>query len=192
MLLLFICRYCTLHYVYLFLFWRYTIIWCSCKKNFSLLFSVLKLHFFFLVLLHWLDPPAQWWIEVISSILISFLTLVVNVSKVALVSMMLATGWQLPFLMSSDGIFTTRTLLQCLCVPLLQLYLTLCNSMDHSPPGSSVHGILQAILEWVTMPFSKGSSQPRSQTCNSYVSGTAGDSLPLGHQGSPKLLQGKA
>ena len=34
--------------------------------------------------------------------------------------------------------------------------------MDQSPPGSSVHGILQArILEWVAMPFSRGSSQPR-------------------------------
>ena len=34
--------------------------------------------------------------------------------------------------------------------------------MDCSPPGSSVPGILQArILEWVAMPFSRGSSQPR-------------------------------
>ena len=34
--------------------------------------------------------------------------------------------------------------------------------MDHSPPGSSVHGILQArILEWVAMPSLRGSSQPR-------------------------------
>ena len=34
--------------------------------------------------------------------------------------------------------------------------------MDHIPPGSSVHGILQArILEWVAIPFSGGSSQPR-------------------------------
>ena len=41
----------------------------------------------------------------------------------------------------------------------------LCNPMDCSPPGSSVHGILQAtILEWVTMPLSRGSSQPRDQT----------------------------
>ena len=39
---------------------------------------------------------------------------------------------------------------------------TLCNPMNCSLPGSSVHGILQAwILEWVAMPFSKGSSQPR-------------------------------
>ena len=38
---------------------------------------------------------------------------------------------------------------------LLQLCPTLCDPMDHSPPGSSVHGILQArILEWVAMPSS--------------------------------------
>ena len=36
---------------------------------------------------------------------------------------------------------------------------TFCNSMDWGPPGSSVRGILQArILEWVAMPFSRGSS----------------------------------
>ena len=40
--------------------------------------------------------------------------------------------------------------------------LTLYNPTDYSPPGSSVHGILQArILEWVAMPSSRGSSQPR-------------------------------
>ena len=37
---------------------------------------------------------------------------------------------------------------------------TLCNPMDYSSPGSSVHGILQArILVWVAIPFSRGSSQ---------------------------------
>ena len=42
---------------------------------------------------------------------------------------------------------------------------TLCGPMDCSPPGSSVHGILQArILEWGAVPFSRGSSQPRDQT----------------------------
>ena len=46
-----------------------------------------------------------------------------------------------------------------------------CDPMDCSPPGSSVHGILQArILEWVAIPFSRGSSQPRDQTCDSYIS----------------------
>ena len=42
---------------------------------------------------------------------------------------------------------------------------TLCHPMDCSPPGSSVHGILQArILEWVAIPFLRGSSWPRDQT----------------------------
>ena len=52
---------------------------------------------------------------------------------------------------------------------------TLCDPMDRSPPGSSVHGIPQArILEWVAMHFSRGSSQPRDWTL---VSCTAGNSL---------------
>ena len=39
-----------------------------------------------------------------------------------------------------------------------------CDPTDCSLPGSSVHGILQArILEWIAMPFSRGSSQPRDQ-----------------------------
>ena len=43
--------------------------------------------------------------------------------------------------------------------------------MDCSPPGSSVHGIFQGrILEWVAMPYSRGSSQPRDRTRISYTS----------------------
>ena len=39
---------------------------------------------------------------------------------------------------------------------------TLCDSVDHSPPGSSVHGIFLArILEWVAISSSRGSSRPR-------------------------------
>ena len=42
---------------------------------------------------------------------------------------------------------------------------TLCDPMDGSLPGSTVHGILQArILEWAAISFSRGSSQPRDQT----------------------------
>ena len=55
----------------------------------------------------------------------------------------------------------------------LQLYLTLCNSMDYSLIASSVHGILKArLLKWVAMLSSRGSSQPRDETCVSYVSCT--------------------
>ena len=46
----------------------------------------------------------------------------------------------------------------------LQSCLTLCDPMDWSPPGSSVHGMLQArILEWVAISSSRGSSQPRDR-----------------------------
>ena len=49
---------------------------------------------------------------------------------------------------------------------------TLCDSMDCSPPGSSVHRILQArILEWLAIPFSRVSSQPRDRTWISCVAG---------------------
>ena len=52
-----------------------------------------------------------------------------------------------------------------------QLCLTLCDPVDCTPPGSSVHGILQArIPEWVAMPSSRGSSPPRNRTWVSYVS----------------------
>ena len=45
--------------------------------------------------------------------------------------------------------------------------------MDCRPPGSSVHWVLQArILDWVAMPFSRGSVWPRVRTCISYVSCT--------------------
>ena len=46
-----------------------------------------------------------------------------------------------------------------------QSRLTLCDALDCRPPGSSVHGILQArIPEWAAIPFSRGSSPPRDQT----------------------------
>ena len=51
---------------------------------------------------------------------------------------------------------------ECVRAKSLQLGPTLCDSMDCSPSGSSVQGILQArILEWVVMPSCKGSSQSR-------------------------------
>ena len=51
-----------------------------------------------------------------------------------------------------------------------QLCLTLCDPMVCSPPGSSAHGNLQArTLEWVAMPFSRGSSWPMNQTHVSFI-----------------------
>ena len=53
-----------------------------------------------------------------------------------------------------------------------QLCPTLCDPVDCSLPGSSLHGILQArIVEWVTISFSKASSQPRDRTRVSHIIG---------------------
>ena len=52
---------------------------------------------------------------------------------------------------SSDLVLT-----MCVCMLVTHSCLTLCDSMDCSPPGYSVHGILQErVLEWVAMPFSR-------------------------------------
>ena len=53
-----------------------------------------------------------------------------------------------------------------------QSRLTLCDPMDCSPAGSSVHGIFQTrMLEWVAISFSRGSSQPRERTQVSRIAG---------------------
>ena len=73
----------------------------------------------------------------------------------------------LRILIPRDGSRYTASIIR----ELLQSFLTLCNPMDCSTPGSSVHDILQArILEWVAMLSSRGSSQPEDQTHVSYVS----------------------
>ena len=57
------------------------------------------------------------------------------------------------------------------CVLVSEPCLTLCDPMDSSTSGSSVHGFLQArILEWVAIPFSRGSSQPGDGT-QAYIAG---------------------
>ena len=58
------------------------------------------------------------------------------------------------------------------CVLVSQLCLALCDPTDCSPPGFSVHVILQArILEWTAFPFSRGSSQPRDHSLVSCIAG---------------------
>ena len=74
---------------------------------------------------------------------------------------------------AADGTLWLSYFPWCVHAKLLQLCLTLYNSTDCSPPGSSVQGVLQArILEWVAIPSSKGSSQPRDQihvSCGSCI-----------------------
>ena len=74
----------------------------------------------------------------------------------------------------------------CMRAQSLQSCLTLCNPMDCSWPGSSVHGILQArIQEWVAMPSSRGYFQPMDQTMSLVAPAWQTDSLLLSHHGSP-------
>ena len=85
-------------------------------------------------------------------------------------------------------VFRTFVLVSCTCVLTKpQSHLTLCGPMDCSLTGTFVHGILQArILEWVVMPFSKGSSRSRDPTrvsCSPCIAGgffTATREAPVG------------
>ena len=89
-------------------------------------------------------------------------------------------GWNPRLLQWKCGVLTTRE------VPEVQLYKksmkseSVCCSvmfdsldpLDYSPPGSSAQGILQArILDWVVIPFSRGSFQSRDQTRASHTVG---------------------
>ena len=71
-------------------------------------------------------------------------------------------------------------------------YSSLENSIDCNPPGSSVHGILQArILEWISCSYSRGSSQLRDQThilCISCIGRRIRSTVPLGgHPPDPRI-----
>ena len=107
-------------------------------------------------------------------------------------SVLVPHGW-----LTADYPAFPRSILdvQCVCVRVsvwahAQLCQTLCDPMDCGPPGSSVHGILQArILEWVAISSSRGSSRPRFQTCISCISSIGRQVLyQLSRYGSPEVL----
>ena len=76
---------------------------------------------------------------------------------------------------SNEEYFSCHILRLWVHAKLFQSCPTLCDPMDCTPPGSSVHGMLQVrILEWVAMPSSRGSSGPRDRTCISFNSCIAG------------------
>ena len=77
----------------------------------------------------------------------------------------------------------------CVLAKSLQSCPALFDPMDCSPPGSSVHGILQArILEWAAMLSSRGSSRPRDQTGVTWVSCIAGGFFTTGPPGKPRTV----
>ena len=70
----------------------------------------------------------------------------------------------------------------------LQSCLTLRNPVVSSPPGFSVHVILQArILEWLLFPSPEDLPNPGIEPAPLKAPALQVDSLPLGHQGSPKM-----
>ena len=75
----------------------------------------------------------------------------------------------------------------CVCVrSVAQSCSTLCNPMDYSPPGSSVHGIFQArILEWVAISSFRDLPNPGIKPVSCYLLYWEADSLPPHHLGSP-------
>ena len=74
--------------------------------------------------------------------------------------------------------------IRCCCCSVAKSCLTLCNPMNYSPPGFSVHGIFQAtILDWLR--FSSPGNLPHPGTELASPAWQVG-SLPLSHQGSPK------
>ena len=80
------------------------------------------------------------------------------------------SAWHSTSLRLSFSICPIKTLIESCCCLVAQLYLTLCDPMDYSLPGSSVYGIFQArIMEWVTIAFSRGFSPPRDQICVSCI-----------------------
>ena len=74
--------------------------------------------------------------------------------------------------MISCNIYNTPSIIMKVKVLVPQSCPTLCNPMDCSPSGSSIHGNLQAgILEWVAISFSRGSSPLRDQASVSCIAG---------------------
>ena len=108
---------------------------------------------------------------------------------------MLSMSWEMPGWMNHKlesrlpGKISTSSDIQ-MHAKLLQSCPTLHNPIDCGPQGPSVHGILQArILEWITISFSRGSSQPRDQTLLPYVSCTAGGFFTISTPwGAPRYI----
>ena len=109
---------------------------------------------------HFINPwlPCQ----AFSSLCVVWHSLFRNVLS-SLAYLILAVWWHF---FPSEYSFTyidSKTLCVCVCV-CVQSCPTLCDFMDCSLPGSSVHGIFLArILEWVAISYSRGSSWPRDQ-----------------------------
>ena len=97
----------------------------------------------------------------------------------------------------SVSVFSISVVLRlCVCAESLQSCLTLCDPMNHSLPGSSVHGIpRQEYWSGSAMLSFRGPSQPRDQTlvsCGSYITGRFFTTEPLGKPILMVVFEGKS
>ena len=120
---------------------------------------------------------------------VSFLFLMMRILETWSERLRLVWRLLLSSVLEIDGLSWNLTFLHaCVHAESLQPRQTLCDSLDRSPPGCSVRGILQArILEWVAMPSCRGSSWPRIKSTSLQFPALAEVFLPLGHLGSPLL-----
>ena len=96
--------------------------------------------------------------------------------------------WKLRLRMMEKSVFGFLNFVQFCVFLRCELWKSLSHSTVCDPMDYTVHGILQArILEWVAVPFSRGSSQPRDRTQDSRIAGSLFTAAP---QGKPKNTGG--
>ena len=96
-------------------------------------------------------------------------------------------GWSYIGCNQKDQSFHQQPVLYVLVA---QLCPTLWDPKDCSPPGFSVHGILQArLLEWIAIPFSRGSSWPRNWTLVSCIAGRFFTTWATGNSNCPTCIR---
>ena len=100
--------------------------------------------------------------------------------KQIFLSILSCVSWSFPVWLVGKPFLTLCYCWASYCAQ-IQLCPDLCDPMDHSLPGSSVHGIHQIrILEWVSMPSSRGSAWHRDWTHGSWIAGRFFTIEPLG------------
>ena len=98
-----------------------------------------------------------------------------NYTATTMLSIFSRAYWLFVYFLQRNVYSSTLLILKIGCFVVVELFSCgrlFWDPMNCSLPGSSVHGILQArLLEWVVIPFSRGSSQPRNQTVVSCIAG---------------------
>ena len=102
------------------------------------------------------------------------------------------TGWKL--ILSHLSCLLTMCMCVCVCVCVWERLsrVRLCDPMNCRLPGFPVHGILQArILEWIAIPFSRGSPWPRDWTLVSCIAGSFFTTWAIGKSLLTKISMSK-